>query len=112
MILRPPESSGGRFLLAVRWRDKIELPGWALLWHCIVKPPMKPRNSPDEQPRFQGPLRHYHRTGTKPEKSWDEWIDGSPPKTGSPGRRWRTTGVILATLALAAIIAGLIIELS
>lgn len=72
---------------------------------------MKPPNPPDEQARFRGPLRHYHRTGTKPEKSWDEWIDGTPPKTGSSGRRWKFAGVIVAILALAAIVAGLIIEL-
>jgi hypothetical protein len=73
---------------------------------------MKPRNLPDEQTRFHGPLRHYHRTGTKQEKSWDEWIDGTPPKTGSSGRRWKIAGVIVALLALAAIITGLIIEMS
>jgi hypothetical protein len=73
---------------------------------------MKPRNTLNNQSRFKGPLRHYHRAGTKPEKTWDEWVDGPSSKTGSAKGRWKIVGIVIAILALLGIIAGLIIELS
>jgi hypothetical protein len=73
---------------------------------------MKSRNTPDDQSRFNGPLRHYHRAGTKPQKTWDEWVDGASSKTGSSKGRWKIVGITIAILALMGIIAGLIVELS
>jgi hypothetical protein len=72
---------------------------------------MKPFKSPDEQTRFRGPLRHYHRSASNTQKTWDEWADGTAANT-NPARRWLKIGaVVIATLGLATIIAALIIEL-
>jgi hypothetical protein len=74
--------------------------------------PMKPSFSKDGPNRFKGPMRHYHRAGAPPERSWEEWIDGkSGHSPGRPRRAWRIIGIILALLALGGIIAGLFIEL-
>jgi len=79
---------------------------------------MKPRNSSDEPTRFSGHIRHYHRGGARPQKTWDEWVDGKSAKSAKSAksgasRNWiKIVGVIVGTLALAGIITGLIIELS
>jgi hypothetical protein len=72
---------------------------------------MKPRNSSDEPSRFSGQIRHYHRGGARPQKSWDEWVNGKPT-IHSPSKNWlKIVGVLAGTLALAGIITGLIVEL-
>jgi len=72
---------------------------------------MKPFKSSDDQARFRGPLRHYHRSATNTQKSWDEWADGTTANP-KPAHRWVKIGVIVvAILGLAAIVAALIIEL-
>jgi hypothetical protein len=70
------------------------------------------RSYPSEQPdRFSGNLRHYHRSGSQTQRSWDEWVDGDLAKTRR-GRKWPTLiGIALGALALASIIIGLVVEL-
>lgn len=64
----------------------------------------------DEKARFQGPLRHYHRSSTHGQRTWDEWVDGKAAKSSS--LKWlKIAGIALAVLALVGVIAGLIIEL-
>jgi hypothetical protein len=62
-------------------------------------------------PRFRAQVRHYHRSGAKPESSWDEWTEG---KTTS-GKRRRPWGLILLLILgvalLVAILTGLVIEM-
>ncbi|MCX6868752.1 MAG: hypothetical protein NTV46_21630 [Verrucomicrobia bacterium] len=59
--------------------------------------------------RFEGPLRHYHRAGAKPQRAWDAWIDEKSANAKSIN--WLKIIVIaIAVLALGGIIAGLIIE--
>ncbi len=72
---------------------------------------MKPPSPIDEQSRFKGSLRHYHRIADQKHRTWDEWVDGKP----ADERRsvnWLKIGLaIVSLLALAGIVAGLIIEL-
>ncbi len=71
---------------------------------------MKPSHPPEEHAKFSGNLRHYHRSGAKTQRSWDDWVEGTSAKTKS--RNWlKITGIIVGLLALTGIIAGLVIEL-
>ena len=71
---------------------------------------MKHPSERDDSTRFSGTLRHYHRSNSQPQRTWDEWVDGKSAKSGSTN--WLKISVItLALLALAGVIAGLIIEL-
>jgi hypothetical protein len=72
---------------------------------------MKHPDQRDEKARFQGSLRHYHRSNTQEQRTWDEWVDGKAAKPSSFS--WlKIIGITLAVLALGGVIAGLIIELS
>ena len=70
----------------------------------------RPPNQNDQN-RFSGNLRHYHRAGSGPQRSWDDWVEGGGgDRPGS--RKWgKIIGISLALLALGGVIAGLIIEL-
>lgn len=64
----------------------------------------------ENKDRFSGQLRHYHRSGYQTRRTWDEWVDGKAAKSGASN--WlKILAVVVATLALAGVIAGLIIEL-
>lgn len=65
----------------------------------------------DEQTRFSGGVRHYHRSGSRSTRSWDEWVDGAGRKRGNSLSFLKILGIFLAILALGGIIVGLIIEL-
>ena len=72
---------------------------------------MKHPSQRDENARFQGSLRHYHRSNTQTQRTWDEWVDGKAVKQGSTN--WlKLVGITVAILALGGVIAGLVIELS
>jgi glucose uptake protein GlcU len=72
---------------------------------------MKPRIPTNGEDRFSGSVRHYHRSGAKPQRSWDEWVDGDLARTGR-ARNWpKAIGIILGVLALVGIIVGLMVEL-
>jgi hypothetical protein len=72
---------------------------------------MKHPTERDENSRFQGSLRHYHRTDTRGTRSWDEWVDGKVEKS-RPASYWiKLTATVLAVLALFGVIVGLFIEL-
>jgi hypothetical protein len=67
-------------------------------------PPFRQDNN-----RFSGSLRHYHRAGSQNQRTWDEWIDG---KVKAPSKPWlKIVLITLSVLALAGIIIGLIVEL-
>lgn len=70
------------------------------------------RNFPSEQPdRFSGNLRHYHRSGSQTQRSWDDWVDGDLAKTRRT-RNWpKILGTVVGVLALVGIIVGLLVEL-
>ena len=65
----------------------------------------------DEDSRFKGALRHYHRSGSQTNRTWDEWIDGKSARTGKPANWPKIIAIIVGIIALGAVIAGLIIEL-
>lgn len=66
----------------------------------------------DENSRFHGSLRHYHRAGPQSQRTWDEWVDGKAAKS-RPLVFWlKVFGGIVALLALAGVAVGLFIELS
>ncbi|MEX1049030.1 MAG: hypothetical protein WED15_05860 [Akkermansiaceae bacterium] len=72
---------------------------------------MKRHFQTDKQTRFVGKVRHYHRSGGSPKRSWDEWVDGTIHKR----RDLKSWLMIVATTAgfllLASIIVGLTMEL-
>ncbi len=68
-------------------------------------PPLRQDNN-----RFSGSLRHYHRAGSQNQRTWDEWVDGKP-KSGATTPWLKVILIAVAVLALGGIIAGLIIEL-
>jgi hypothetical protein len=72
---------------------------------------MRSRKITDENLRFTGSGRHYHRAANPAEKDWDAWINGVSSKQAK-SRNWpQILGVITAVLALLGLILGLIIEL-
>jgi hypothetical protein len=74
---------------------------------------MKAPHLRDDDSRFSGRLRHYHRANTQPGRSWDDWVDGG--KSGGVVRKisWlRGIGIAAAVIALLAVLAGLFIEMS
>jgi hypothetical protein len=69
---------------------------------------MKYSNQIDEEARFKGQLRHYHRSGSKERRTWDEWVEGEETKPSVWLKVLKITGIIVALLALGAIVAGLV----
>jgi hypothetical protein len=72
---------------------------------------MKHPNLIDDEARFKGPLRHYHRSGVKEHRTWNEWVDGEDAKPGVWIKCLKVAGFIVALLALGAIVAGLVMAL-
>ena len=72
---------------------------------------MKRTRPPVEQTRFSGNLRHYHRSGSQTQRTWDDWVDGTPRKKRGAKNWLKWTGITIGVLALIGIIAGLVIEL-
>ncbi len=71
---------------------------------------MKPPMSRDDDSRFAGRLRHYHRSNTQPNRSWDDWVDGRPARVSRIP--WlRGIMIAVALIALLAVMTGLFIEL-
>lgn len=66
----------------------------------------------DDDYRFSGKLRHYHRTNTQPVRSWDDWVDGAKSKPEKTSGSW-VRGILIASavVALMAVLVGLFIEL-
>lgn len=73
---------------------------------------MKRTHPPDENARFNGSLRHYHRSGAQTQRSWDDWVEGSAAKPKGSRGFGKIIAIVVATLALLGIITGLVIELS
>jgi hypothetical protein len=65
----------------------------------------------DDGTRFNGQLRHYHRSGVRVRRSWDEWVDGDGAKSGVTMKWLKITFISLGILTLGGIIAGLVITL-
>jgi hypothetical protein len=65
----------------------------------------------DENLRFRGSGRHYHRAANSAGKDWEAWINGVSTKQVK-SRNWpQILGVTAVVLALLGLIIGLIIEL-
>ena len=73
---------------------------------------MKHPTHRDQEAKFSGTLRHYHRAGSQQHRTWDEWVDGKGAKSVNSMRWLKILGIIAAVVALGAIIVGLVIELS
>lgn len=71
---------------------------------------MKHHSPKNEESRFSGALRHYHRTGSQTHRTWDEWVDGKP-KSGASVNWLKVALITIAVLALGGILVGLVIEL-
>ncbi|MBN8458693.1 MAG: hypothetical protein J0M04_12730 [Verrucomicrobia bacterium] len=72
---------------------------------------MKRPSHIDESARFRGGLKHYHRSGSQPQSSWDQWVDGESEKT--PRKPWlKIAVVVLGVAALIGIGVALYIELA
>lgn len=72
---------------------------------------MKSSHPPEVQAKFSGSLRHYHRSGAKTQRSWDDWVEGTSGKAKSTKNWLKISGIVVGVLALTGIIAGLVIEL-
>ncbi len=72
---------------------------------------MKPSHPPEVQAKFSGNLRHYHRSGAKAQRSWDDWVEGTSARPKGSRNWMKITGIVVGVLALTGIIAGLVIEL-
>jgi len=74
---------------------------------------MKRTLPPDQNAKFSGNLRHYHRSGHQQLKTWDDWVEGASAQTFKKKKNWlKIVGIFAGALALSAIIAGLLIEMS
>ena len=72
---------------------------------------MKPRRTLDENSRFKGSVRHYHRAAHSNEKNWDAWINGTSTAPKS-SRNWPKILLFsVASLALLGGVIGLLIEM-
>ena len=73
---------------------------------------MKRLPASSEESRFTGALRHYHRSGSPSQRTWEEWVDGKITPSGERSNKWMKVAVILLSLlGLGGIIVGLIVEL-
>lgn len=73
---------------------------------------MKNVTPPKDPSRFTGTQRYYHRGGSKPPSSWDDWVEGVSAKPRGNKNWLKITGIVAALLALAGILVGLAIELA
>jgi len=73
---------------------------------------MKNLTPPKTESRFSGTQRHYHRAGSNTQRTWDDWVGDTPPKSHYKKNRLKIIGIILAVLALVGVFAGLAIELA
>ena len=72
---------------------------------------MKSAHQPEGSSKFNGSLRHYHRSGNRAARSWDDWVNGTPVET-KVSKNWpKILSITFGVLALGGIITGLIIEL-
>ena len=72
---------------------------------------MKNPQLPPAPPKFSGNLRHYHRSGTQTQRTWDDWVDG-PSARRKSSRNWlKISAVFVSVLALGGIVVGLVIEM-
>jgi hypothetical protein len=83
-----------------------------LLAESFETPPkMKRPKQINDGSRFSGQLRHYHRSGGRARRTWEQWVDGEDAKPRIWMKCLKIAGVILALLALGAVVAGLVISL-
>jgi hypothetical protein len=72
---------------------------------------MKRHFPSDDQTRFSTKVRHYHRSGGKTQRSWDEWVEGVPSKPRSPKKRLKIVIAAVGLIILGSIMVGLVVEL-
>lgn len=65
----------------------------------------------NEQSRFSGHLRHYHRSGSAPKRTWEEWVGDNPANSARSAKWLKIAAIVMALIALGGIITGLVIEL-
>lgn len=66
-----------------------------------------PSNSPGT--RFDGQLRHYHRSSTRGGRDkWEAWVEGAPKVDSWFARLLKTTGLVLL-LVLLGVAIGLVV---
>lgn len=61
----------------------------------------------NDKTRFSGQLRHYHRSGMKARRTWDEWVDGEAAKPGIWRKCLIIAAIVVLFLAFVAIVLGL-----
>ncbi len=84
------------------WQDVIELPDKPMKRDLII----------EQADRFRGKLRHYHRSGGKFRRTWDDWVEGDLAKQRRNRNLLRMLGVTFSFMALGGIVIGLILELA
>ena len=72
---------------------------------------MKRTRPPQTPGKFQGNLRHYHRSGGQNPRTWDDWVDGPSAKRKGTHNWPKVVAAVVAVLALAGIAAALWIEM-
>jgi hypothetical protein len=68
-------------------------------------------STPNVKSRFSGSLRHYHRSSSQEQRTWEEWVDGKSSRSWISKNWIKITVITLAVLALGGIVTGLVIEL-
>jgi hypothetical protein len=72
---------------------------------------MRPRHTLDENSRFRGSVRHYHRAAHSNQTNWDQWINGTTT-TAKRSRNWTKILLLsIGSLALLGVVIGLVIEM-
>lgn len=63
-----------------------------------------------ENNRFNGRLRHYHRSGPPSQPTCGKWVEGKNKSSLSPAQCLKIGVIILSLVVLGGVIAGLIVE--
>ncbi len=90
---------------------KRSFPAWRKFENRSFNPMIKRPPPRNDQARFNGALRHYHRSGSQARQAWEEWVDAKAATSRKSVNWLKIITITAALLALGGIIAGLIIEL-
>lgn len=72
---------------------------------------MRPRHTLNENSRFRGSVRHYHRAIHSSQANWDQWINGTTTAI-KRSRNWAKILLLsIGSLALLGVVIGLVIEM-
>lgn len=73
---------------------------------------MKKAQPSQNQGKFSGNLRHYHRSGSQNQSTWDDWVDGPSVKKKKSHNWLKISVAVFGILALVGIAVGLWIEMA